>query len=184
MNDLLKIIQRFIAFENDAKKLLASHESSLHRVITIEETYSKLTGLNLKQDDLFRQAIKCVEFQAFRASHVLSWAAMADYLEEWFALDNFETLLQKRPNWAPIQSVEDLQENYPDYQLIEAFRDCGYCRKNMEKALKGLLAKRNECAHPSNYYPDLNTTLGYLSDLLIRLEMIEKKKKSFFGVSP
>ena len=180
IDSVISFIAGTLTFKQKARAILAKHESSTDRVITIEETYGELAALNLKQDDLFRQAIRCVEFGAFRAAHVLSWATMADYIEEWFALDNFATLRQARPRWAPIRSTEELQEKSSDFQLIEAFRTCGYTGKNLEKALKGLLAKRNECAHPSDYYPNLNTTLGYLSDLLIRFEMLEKRKKKFF----
>lgn len=180
MNRISRWIYSFLSFEKEAKRILAKHESSFHRIITIEDTYRRLSALNLKQDDLLRQSLRCVEMTVFRGAHVLAWAAMADYIEEWFELDAFQRLKATRPNWKNINAVEDLRERYPEFQIIEAFKACGFCAKSMENALKGLLAKRNECAHPSNYYPDLNTTLGYISDLLIRFEMLEKKKKSLF----
>ena len=180
MNEVLGLIDGVLNFEKEAKEALSKHESSVHRVITIEESYGKLTNLSLKQDDLMRQSLKCLESGIYRAAHVLSWAAMADYIEEWFALDNFVALLNVRPNWVPITSTEDLRENHSDFQLIEAFKKCRYIGKDLEKALKGLLAKRNECAHPSDYYPDINTTLGYISDILIRFEMLEKRKVKLF----
>jgi hypothetical protein len=42
------------------------------------------------------------------------------------------------------------------------------------KALHGLLNRRNECAHPSEYFPDLNQTLGYVSELFSRIEWLQK----------
>jgi hypothetical protein len=40
----------------------------------------------------------------------------------------------------------------------------------------GLLARRHECAHPSSYTPNLNQSLGYVSELLERAgKMISKK---------
>ncbi len=44
-----------------------------------------------------------------------------------------------------------------------------------EKALKGLLTERNECAHPSDYEPDLNETLGYVSKVLKRVWSLQKQ---------
>ncbi|ACV80651.1 hypothetical protein [Nakamurella multipartita] len=42
------------------------------------------------------------------------------------------------------------------------------------KALQGLLAKRNECAHPGNYEPSINDTLGYLDEMMKRIEALPK----------
>jgi hypothetical protein len=41
------------------------------------------------------------------------------------------------------------------------------------KALHGLLNKRNECAHPSDFYPDMNGSLGYISELLSRVATLQ-----------
>ena len=40
------------------------------------------------------------------------------------------------------------------------------------RALHGLLDRRNECAHPSDYFPDLNMTLGYLGNLFDRVKRL------------
>ena len=180
MTDLAGWIVRLLDFEREAKGILAKHESSLHRILTVEDTYKGLNTLSIKQDDLIRQSLRCVEVGVFRGAHVLSWAAFADYLQEWLSLDQFKKLSAARPNWRGISTVEELRENYSEFQIIEAFHDCGYCSKSMEKALKGLLATRNDCAHPSDYYPDLNTTLGYVSEVIIRLQMLEKDKAKLF----
>jgi hypothetical protein len=42
----------------------------------------------------------------------------------------------------------------------------------MMRTLHGLLSRRNECAHPSEYFPDLNMTLGYISDLIDRIKRL------------
>ena len=180
MTDLSFWIRNVIEFERDAKKILGKHESSKHRIVTLEDTYKELKALNIHQDDLLRQGLRCIEVNVFRGAHVLSWAAMADYIQEWLSLDGFQKLAQVRPKWKPITSVEELREQYPEYQIIEAFRDCDYCGKSMTKALHGLLSTRNDCAHPSDYYPDLNSSLGYISQLIIRFKTLEKKKKKLF----
>lgn len=56
--------------------------------------------------------------------------------------------------------------------MIECAFKIGLLNKNTVKNLKGLLAKRNECAHPSVYKPGLNDTLGYIDELLKRIELL------------
>jgi hypothetical protein len=48
-------------------------------------------------------------------------------------------------------------------------------QKMTQKALHGLLNKRNECAHPSEFYPDLNSSLGYVSEIFQRVELLQKR---------
>jgi hypothetical protein len=58
---------------------------------------------------------------------------------------------------------------------LEAARDLGLLSKAASKALLGLLSKRNECAHPSGYSPSLNESLGYVSEILGRIEALQGK---------
>lgn len=103
------------------------------------------------------------------------WAAMMDFIEQRIVLDAFKKLRKIRPNWN-VRSIEALRESYPEYQIIDAGKDMALYSKTVAKALQGLLNKRNECAHPSDYYPDLNQTLGYISEVMSRIEMISGKK--------
>jgi hypothetical protein len=41
------------------------------------------------------------------------------------------------------------------------------------KAFQGLLNKRNECAHPEDYDPTINDTLGYLDELMKRVAVLQ-----------
>jgi hypothetical protein len=72
-------------------------------------------------------------------------------------------------------TLEELRESYVEYQIIDAAWNVGLCEKSEAKALQGLLNKRNECAHPSDFYPGLNESLGYFSELLQRIETLRKK---------
>jgi len=181
MTNLTGWLLRFAIFEKEAKRILSKHESSEHRTITIEDTFRKLNDLSILQDDLIRQSLRCVEVGVFRGAHVLCWAAMADYIQEWLSLDGFQKLSQVKSNWRYVSSKEELGEYHSDFQIIEAFYDCGYCGKSMKKALDGLLSTRNDCAHPSDYFPDLNSTLGYISQIIIRFKTLEKSKKKLFS---
>ncbi len=169
------IIDRVRAFERDAHTVLAFHEAAPSRLVLLEDSYKQLTALSLRQDELIRQALRCVENQLFRAAHVMAWAAYMDFLEEKLSSDGLKKLRTARPNWKAA-NVEELRENIVEYQLIDAARDLSLLGKTEAKTLQGLLSKRNECAHPSDYFPGLNETLGYVAELLNRIAQLQPKK--------
>jgi hypothetical protein len=172
-------IKRLIAsvqeFEKQAHALLAIHESvSKSRVVVLDQTYKSLSALNLKQDDLMKQALRCTEAGLFRAAHVMAWATFMDFLEEKYQSDGLVKLKTARTAWKG-KNIDEMREYVNEYQLVEASQDLGLSTKNEVKALLGLLNKRNECAHPSNYYPQLNETLGYISEVLQRITTLQPK---------
>jgi hypothetical protein len=128
----------------------------------------------VKQDGLLKQSLLCTEFSLFRAAHVLAWAALMDFLEQKLAEDNFVKLNKVRDKWK-IQCVDDLRDSRSDYQIVDAVRSLELCTKTEEKALKGLLSRRNECAHLTDYEPELNQTLGYVSEILQRIQRLQKR---------
>ncbi len=172
---LRDILIRIDNFRKEAHAILGRYETSRSRVIDLSKTYSQLKGLSIKQDDLFRQALRCVEQELYRAAHVMAWAAFMDFLEEKISNIGFKKFHNLYPNWAKYNTVEDLRENVPEYQLVECTQKLNLCTKTEVKALKGLLNKRNECAHPSDFYPELNESLGYISELLKRISQIKPK---------
>ena len=173
VNGLLKQIS---AFQREAHVILAKHESSVSRVVTLDDTITRLDVLSLRQDDLFRQSLRCIEFGIYRAAHVMAWAGFVDCLEEKIASDGLAKVKAKRTKWTKYKDVEELCENVPEQQIIEAARDVGILSKSECKSLLGLLSRRHECAHPSNYSPNLNQSLGYVSELLERSGKIMRKK--------
>jgi hypothetical protein len=162
------------AFESEAHAILGIHESARSRVVLLDDTYRELGALNLPQDDLMRQALRCIENSLFRAAHVMAWAAFMDFLEEKLESDGLQKVRSARPAWKGANMAE-MREYVPEMQLVEVCRDVGLCTKNETQALVALLRKRNECAHPSNYFPELNETLGYLSELLQRIRMLQPR---------
>lgn len=173
------IIEKVKIFNMEANEILAKFESSKSRVITIEQSYARLKSLSLQQDSLLRQALQCVEHELYRAAHVLAWAALIDYVEQLIDLKRLRSI---RPKWNNIITLQDLREQVPEAQLIDAARDLGLLSKNEAKALHGLLHRRNECAHPSDYEPGLNETLGYISEILTRLESFERRRNSLHTI--
>jgi len=172
--ELDAFLQSARAFEREAHKVLSVHEAAPSRLVVLEDTYRKLGALSLQQDELLRQALRCVEEQLYRAAHVMAWAGFMDFLEERLASDGLVKLRAIRTSWKAA-NVEELRENVVEFQLIDVARDLGLLNKTEAKALQGLLSKRNECAHPSGYFPGLNETLGYVSELLNRIGQIQPK---------
>lgn len=170
--DLQRLVSQVRLFEAEAHSLLATHESSRSRVVVLSETYDQLGRLNIVQDDLMRQALRCVEHELFRAAHVMAWAAFIDHYEEKLAADGLAAVGKARTRW-PIGSLDDLRESVSEFQLIAVGRDVGLLTKNDVKALHGMLNKRNECAHPSEYFPGLNDTLGFISELFQRIDKLD-----------
>ena len=175
MDEITAVLARVAAFTREAHVTLAIQETSKSRIVLLEQSYSMLKGLSLKQDELFRQSLRCAENALFRASHVMAWSAFMDFFQERLATKKFAKLKKARPVWK-LGSVEDLRELYSEFAIIEASRDAGLCSKTEMKALHGLLSKRNECAHPSSFYPGLNETLGYISELFQRVETLKARK--------
>lgn len=173
-NDLIRILRGFAALQADLATHLGQVETSPARVITVEKTLHTLTALNVSQKDLLIQAVQCIQFGVFRASIVLAWAGIVDYVQQRLAVDGFKQLNSVRPNWK-ITDTEDLRERFTEYAIIEAARYAGLYGKNMMKTLHGHLHTRNQAAHPSGYDPGLNEALGYLSDLLQHIRRVEAR---------
>lgn len=172
MQDWLNKAEKFKAA---AHKILGIHEDSKSRIIALSSSYESLANLNVKQEDLFRQAFTCLEKECFRAAHVMAWAAFMDFVEEKLFEDGGKKLRTERSAWKA-NSIEDLRENVNEFQIVEVLEIVGLCVKSERKALHGLLNKRNECAHPTDYFPGLNDSLGYITELISRAEALKKKK--------
>lgn len=154
----------FKKFKKDAEKILSLHESSKTRSIKIEETYKKLKFLSERQQQSLGESLRCIENELYRASHVLAWSAYVDYLEE---------LLLKKA--FPGKDETWLRENYTDHRIIEQGRVNGLIGKQEETSIKGLLSVRNECAHPTDFFPDLNESLGYVSAIISRIQGLNNR---------
>jgi hypothetical protein len=159
---------RLGAFEAEAHSILGRVESAKSRGVTLDKSYSDLGGLSLRQDDMFRQALRCVENDLYRAAHVMAWAGLVDCLHSLVESDGFLRINAARPNWS-IKSLDQLGESYTEHALIEALEAMTVIGKAERKALHGMLSKRNECAHPGAYFPSFNETLGYISEIFSRL---------------
>jgi len=168
--------KNFRHFENEAHLLLGRYESAVKsRTVTLKQTYDAIQGLSINQDDLFRMSLRCVENGLYKAAYVMSFSAMMDYLEEWAEENNFSKLRKARPKWI-FKDIEELRDSRAEYAIIEAMHAAGFFCKAVKKGLHGDLSIRNECAHPTSFFPDLNMSLGYISDLLGRIKTLNSKR--------
>lgn len=177
-NEVSAWARRLTLLENEAHDIFSVIESSASRSVKLDQSYSRLDGLSLQQDEIFRQALRCVENDLFRAAHVMAWAGLVDCLQGLVASDSFATLKAARPKWN-ITSIEQLAESHTEHALVEAVHAAKIISKPEMKALHGMLSKRNECAHPGPYFPSYNETLGYISEIFSRIEQLNNKFNNF-----
>ena len=161
-------------FKCEAESIFGFSETSVHRTADLSKSYAAIDSLTVNQADMLRQSLRCVEVGVFRAAHVLGWACLADFLQQMADSDGYVALNNRYPNWN-IQSLDDLREKVGEFNLIDAMHGSGMLTKAEKKALHALLNKRNECAHPTDYYPDLNQSIGYIAECINRLDGLVKK---------
>lgn len=172
--DLAPVLLKVSAFRAEAHTILARHEAARSRVVILEDTYNRLAKLSLQQDDLLRQALRCSEQGLYRAAHVMAWAAFVDFVFEKLSSDGLVKLRAARPKWAG-KDIFEMAEFIPERQFVDVCKDLRLATKNENKLMVSLLDRRNECAHPSAYYPDLNTTLGFTSEILQMIDRLRGK---------
>lgn len=172
---LEEIRYRIKSFLDEAHEILSVHETALSRTVFLDKTYKELQELSLKQDELLRQALRCIENNLHRASYILAWTAFIDLIESILASDGFKKLKQVRPKWN-FSSLDELREEVPEYQIVDACKDLKLVTKSEMRVLHGLLGKRNLCAHPSNFFPDYNQTLGYMADILKMIKNVQNRQ--------
>lgn len=163
-------------FEIAAHLILGANEgASRSRVMNLNQAYAKVGALNVRQDEMMKESLRCVEYGLNRAAYVMSWAACMDLIKEKLASDGLVKLRSQRPNWPQDADIDELAEKFPEYQLIDSLKEVGLTGKNETSALKGLLQRRNECAHPTGYIPTHNETLGYISEIIQRVQRLAGK---------
>lgn len=156
----------------EANGVLGSYEATPARVFHVTTTRQQLVILNLRQSELFEEALGAIEASLNRPAIVMAWAGFMDFIEEGLNQDALAGVHNARPDWRKYILLGDLRDNVTEYALLEVARSLRLLTKSELKALHGLLAKRNECAHPSGYQPNVNEALGYVSELLNRIPTI------------
>jgi len=79
------------------------------------------------------------------------------------------------PNWSTHRTLDEMRENVPEYQLIQAGKKVGLLTNGQMKSLHGHLNTRNQAAHPTGFDPGINETLGFVESLLKLCDLINQK---------
>jgi hypothetical protein len=170
---LAEIIGSLRALQDEHRLIAATAQASRSRTASVEVTLKKIQALSAKQDDLLREAAAAAAHGLYRSAHVAAFAALADALADRVdRLGLLAAVASKRPKWT-LASVDDLQE-YSDFQVGEVCREAGAITRAQLKTFHGLLHRRNQCAHPTGYQPDLDQTLGFLSETVSLLGALMK----------
>ena len=174
VTNLLKVLNAASGFHVEATRLLGSSEQSIaSRAYNAHEALKAVGQLNLIQSDLLKQSIRCVESGLFRAAFVMAWTPVADLLLD-LAVKESALVLARRTKWNYTDKTS-LSETTGDHAIIEALKEVSILTKGEMKSLHGLLHRRNECAHPSTYFPGPNEALGYIDEAMKFCKLINSK---------
>ena len=136
-----------------------------------------IINLSVHQEEQFLQAIYCLKIEAYRATIVLAWTAVVDYLRRYFEIDDFQQLQMMgtqshrygRPrDWSIVSDYHDF-EIIIDSQLVDIVGMLFKKRTDSEirsivNLLDTLRIRRNNCAHPSERDPLREQAVSYLSE--------------------
>ena len=140
MTAALGQLQRRVAnFERAAHVLLVDEEAAPSRIVTLTETRKQITILNLKQTERLDESIRAMEASLYRAAIVMGWAAFMDFTQEKLASDNLAAVHKARPKWSNWSTLDDLRENIPEAQMLDAARDVKLLTKPEAKGLHALI---------------------------------------------
>ena len=151
--------------KHEAHLILSKHETSLSRVVYLEQLTERLSGIPVDIQDYFKESILCLEQTAYRAAIVMSWAGHFHVYAESLLEKSENEIKNKRPKWH-FSNAYELKENYPEAQIIEVAGVVRFTSKAQSRVLNGQLATRNQCAHPTLFKPSLNTTIGYVDQMI------------------
>lgn len=174
---LIRAVSKDVAnFASEANILLGRFETARKsRVMSVRETSRQLKSLSIRQEGLFEDALECISHGILRSSIVMAWQGYMDSLDAKLASDGLVKVRTARPKWPQSGTIDDLRDGTNEYQRLELARSLGLLDKSSMKSLHGMLSTRNDCAHPSNYVPNLNSALGYVADLIDRVGVLQSK---------
>ncbi len=150
-------------------RIASRAQASRSRAASIEVTLRGIQALSARQDELLKESAMAAHYGLYRSAHVAAFAALVDAVHQRaHRLGLLSAIQAKRAKWT-VASVDDLQE-YSDFQVSEVCKEVGAISRSQLKSFHGLLHRRNQCAHPSDYTPSLDETLGFMSETLKLIE--------------
>jgi hypothetical protein len=169
---LLEILDTVTALAAEHRAIVSRAQGSRSRLVTVELTLKTLDALSPRQGELLKESTLAVSHGLYRAAHVAAFACIVDALHSRLELaGDLPKLAAIRPKWK-LTTVEDLRDQ-GDFQVIDAAKEIGSISKPMAKSLHGLLHRRNLCAHPTGYVPTMDEALGFLSEGIQLLRVLQ-----------
>ena len=155
--------------EVECHKILSSFETTISRVIQLNDLIKKLKSLPVDISSYFIEALGCLERDYKRAAVVLSWAGFFQvFLEKLFVKYESDIKLV-RPKWR-FNDLDELKENYPEAQILDVAKVVKFINKSELKIIQGQLAFRNQCAHPTFFQPSRNNSIGFVDTMISQTE--------------
>lgn len=127
--------------------------------------------LDKNQKIFLGEAITCAERGLKRASIIMTWLFVMDYMQEFIIVNKkteFITALSRRPdvNRLPQINTKDDFEDMKESIFIEIMRLAGIITLGVSKILKEKLDIRNTCAHPSDVFIHESKVVNFIEDLV------------------
>ncbi|HHH45498.1 MAG TPA: hypothetical protein ENK53_00625 [Thiotrichales bacterium] len=117
-----------------------------------------------------KEAVGCYEAGFFRSAIVMSWLSAVDVLHKHVyqhSLSRFNREARRRnPKWSDAKTVDDLG-NMREADFLECISSLSIIGRDVKKALKECLDRRNSCGHP-NSLDISSTTAAHHLDILLR----------------
>lgn len=174
MKEVRDIFLSIKQFESEANRLFGKDEEAVvSRAFNARQALEKVNGLSLAQGDSLKQAVRCVEAGLFKAAFVMAWTGVADLILE-LAVHEAARIAVIRSKW-DLADKTALSDGAGDHAIIEALKAAGIITKGRMKSLHGLLHRRNECAHPSTFFPSANEALGYIDESIQMCKFLSSK---------
>lgn len=174
MNDLVQWRRKIASFVGEAQDILGKSEGAyVSRAFNAHESLKRVGELSFEQADSLKQAVRCVEADLHKAAIVMAWTALADLLYD-YGGQKIHSIQAVRPKWK-CSDRQTLCEDQGDYAIISALKEAKCISKADMKSLHGLLHQRNQCAHPSDYFPTPNQALGYIDAVISEAGKLLKK---------
>lgn len=127
---------------------------------------------NPNENDFLKEAISCVEIEAYRAAVIMTWNLALDHLTEFIMvheLPAFNAILSKntdkRIKILSVTKKDDFSE-IPEGKLIEFCKSANIITGDVRKVLDIKLGIRNTYAHPSSLKLSETKAVEFIEDLV------------------
>lgn len=153
-----------------ARDILGDHEAAPSRVVQLTESLNKLSGLPVDVAEYYREALRALQVECYRAAMVFAWAGFSHALSSKLVQGYQRELTKFYPKWK-FGSTEELFGSTGEFQILEAAKKCGLIKSQQMHIYKGWLSTRNQCAHPTLFKPSRNASLGYVDSVISEVSL-------------